>query len=232
MTRDPGQPTAALHDVAGSDELLTAYVDGISELAVEDRRRIEAQLTSDPATRAEHAAVREVLDRLRSAAATADPSGEPDWVAMERSIRLAVGTDVPRPWWRRWRWLAPTVTFATAATVMILMWSRPTPGAAPDRAPRPAASGPDPARDPAVRDVPAAEVVPLWLDGDEVDVELSASDLLGEPGVTGDDDAAQAERAAASDEVRLLPATDLAWVDHLDDEALARAERWLAGKKG
>jgi hypothetical protein len=36
---------------------------------------------------------------------------------------------------------------------------------------------------------------------------------------------------AADAELGLLPTTDLAWVDGLDDAALERAERWLAGTK-
>jgi len=227
MSRDPGEPIGPAPAAPGgsSDELLTAYVDGVSELSPADRRRIEARLAGDPAARAEQAAVRTVLDQLRSSATTdrASGAGEPDWAAMERSIRRAVSTEVPRPWWRRWKWLAPAATFATATTVMVLMWSRPT-----------TVDGPvvisHPVTDRTTRDTPPAPdaVVPLWLDGDEVDVDLSAGDLLGDPGF-GDD---EPERTTATDEVRLLPATDLAWVDQLDDAALERAERWLAGKKG
>jgi len=251
MTRDRREPSgpdpagdgarggAEAADVTGhaSDELLTAYVDGVTELAPEDRRRVEARLASDPGARAEQAAVRTLLERLRSASGRAGDGSaqpaEPDWAAMERSIRLAVGPEVPRSWWRRWRWLAPTATFASAATVMALMWARPTQRAAPELTAGPGgASHPmlasHPVPDPGARDAPPPDdIVPLWLDGDEVDVELSASELLGDTGA-GDD---AADRASAADEVGLLPATDLAWVDHLDDAALDRAERWLAGKK-
>jgi len=34
---------------------------------------------------------------------------------------------------------------------------------------------------------------------------------------------------ADGDGVALLPASDLEWVDHLDDAAMTRAERWLSG---
>src|SRR5438105_3355749 len=113
MRRDPGDRDA---------ELLSAYVDAVSELSLEERRRIEARLTSDPGGRAEEAAVRSLLDQLRAL----PPEGtEPDWAAMARSIHLAVGRDVPRRWWRRWKWLAPTTTLATAMLVLLILWARP-----------------------------------------------------------------------------------------------------------
>jgi len=241
MKRDPGDPAGpAPAPAAGTpgepdDELLTAYLDGITEIAPEDRHRIEARLARDEHAREEAAAVRGLLAKLRSAASEpAGPGAEPaepavpDWAAMERSIRLAVGSEVPRPWWRRGRWLAPAATFATAATVMMLMWRRPEPGPIPGAAPAPQ---PQATAERVVREPPARDdVVPLWLDGDEIDVDLSASELLGESGFA--EDAPPSDAGAATDEVRLLPSADLAWVDHLDDAALARAERWLAGKKG
>src|SRR4051812_39433380 len=89
------------------DELLTAYVDGVAELSPDERHRIEAHLAEQPRARADQAAVRALLDQLR---ALPHEGSEPDWVAMERSIRQAVGDAVPRPWWRNWRWLAPLAT--------------------------------------------------------------------------------------------------------------------------
>jgi hypothetical protein len=155
---------------------------------------------------------------------------EPDWSAMERSIRAAVGDEVPRPWWRAWRWLVPLMSCATAAAVLLMLWSRPRPQPRPGREPAagPVVRGSQPA--PAV---PAAEpldeaVVPLWLDGAEVDVDLSAADILSVPGITDDDPPGE----AVGDGVALLPASDLEWVDHLDDAAMARAERWLSDGGG
>jgi hypothetical protein len=144
---------------------------------------------------------------------------------MERSIHHAVGRDVPRPWWRNWRWLAPTATLATAMVVLLLMWQRPAarePSTPPARGVNALPALPD-------------DVVALWLDGAEVEVALSASDLLGDA-VLGDDEpalpeaAADAADAAGAAELGLLPPADLAWVDRLDDAALARAERWLAAE--
>jgi anti-sigma factor RsiW len=203
--------------------LLTAYVDGIAELSPDERRGIEARLAGDPRARADEAAVRTLLDQLRSLPAE---GSEPDWMAMERSIRQAVGHEVPRPWWRRWRWIAPAAMLATAAAVLLVMWARPASVAPPD--PPVAARSAPPS--PAPRT--AEQIVPLWLDGAEVDVDLSASDMLGdtELGTSGDEDPAQS--GADIDEVALLPATDLAWIDRLDDAAIDRAERWLARKKG
>src|SRR5690349_1729368 len=89
-------------------ELLAAYVDGVAELPIEDRRAVETWLAGDPDARADAAAVHGLLDQLRAL----PPSGgdEPDWAAMERSIRLAVDAVPSRPWWRRWQWLVPAMT--------------------------------------------------------------------------------------------------------------------------
>ncbi|HEX4423145.1 MAG TPA: hypothetical protein VH165_34745 [Kofleriaceae bacterium] len=229
--------------------LVAAYVDGVAELSPEDRRAVEAGLARDPAARADHAAVRGLIDRLR--ALPPEPEGgEPDWSAMERSIRSAVGSSVPRPWWRRWTWLAPTTTLVTAlAVLLVVMWSHRAPVA---EAPRPVipSHGLASQRAPQVPPEAAGDaatgtgVVSLWLDGAEVDVDVSAPAaraLLGEPGddeavdETVDEAAAEAADDApgsgeADDDAGLLPAADLAWVDGLDDAALARAERWLAAE--
>lgn len=187
------------------DELLAAYVDGVGELTPDERRGVEARL-EDPALRVEQAEVRGLIDQLRALPAE---GAEPDWAALERSIRAAVGTSVPRPWWQRWTWLAPISTFATAAIVLLLVWGRPpamTTWVMPEL-PRQVAPAP---REP--------EAFALWLDGDVLDVDPSALEALAPPDAV-DDDA-----------VGLLPASDLAWVDKLDDDAMDRAERWLASQ--
>jgi len=220
VTRLTG-PSQDAHDA--HDELLSAYVDGVAELSLDERHRIEARLADDAEARAEAEAVRGVLARLRAI----EPHGsEPDWAAMERSIRDAVGHDAPRPWWRSWRWMVPGALAAVTA-VALLTWARPRtaepvgePLAVRDGRDAPAPNAPPVAGHAAASD----EVVALWLDGAEVDVALSASDVLG--------DALATDETAASDEVALLPSSDLAWVDGLDDDAVARAERWLARKKG
>jgi hypothetical protein len=191
-------------------ELLTAYADGIAELAPDERHRIEAALEAEPSLRGEQAAIGSLLDRLRDLPAE---GAEPDWGALERSIRDAVGRDVPRPWWRRWTWLAPATTLVTAmAVLVVVMWTREAPiGVAPVEVRPPAAA--EPAPDP---------VVGLWLDGAVVDVDVTApaaANLVGEPSVASEDEPADDS---------LLPAAGLAWVDHLDEAGLDRAERFLA----
>jgi hypothetical protein len=254
MSRDPGDATASAPERTGAanrddlgndldDDLLAAYVDGVAELAPDERHRVEARLTGDPRARAGQAAVRALLDQLR---ALPSEGTEPDWATMERSIRASVGRDVPRPWWRRWTWLAPAALVAAAAALVLVMWSRPAPGVVLGD-PRAVGSVADP--DPR----PADEVVALWLDGAEVDVDLSAADLLGDAAPNDPTDLADladpadladlADLANDNPDVAppdaaparaLLPATNLAWVDGLDDDAIDRAERWLAGagKKG
>ena len=211
MSGDAGEPQR-------DDDLLTAYVDGVAELAPEERRRIEARLSEDAEARADQVAVRGLLGQLRAM----PPEGsEPDWAAMERSIRLAVGDSVPRPWWRNWRWLAPLATCATAALALLVLWprpellERPTPPPIAERSERPA---------------PTEDTVALWLDGAEVDVDLSAAEILRGPEIGEYDPSQPDPEATATDEDRaaLLPVGSLGWVDRLDDAAIDRAERWLA----
>jgi hypothetical protein len=140
---------------------------------------------------------------------------------MERSIRDAIGPEVPRRWWRRWQWLVPLSTCVTAAAALFALWSRGAPrdpsfvghtvqDARPERIERPERVERD------------GDLVPLWLDGTEIDVDSSASDLLGP--TIGEDDVTPPD----ADLGALLPPTNLGWVDHLDDAAVDRAERWLA----
>ncbi|HEX7839715.1 MAG TPA: hypothetical protein VF469_19705, partial [Kofleriaceae bacterium] len=74
-------------DPERSARLLAAYVDGVAELLPDERREVEALLARDPGARVESEAVHALLGRLR---ALPPEGGEPDWAAMERSIRQAV----------------------------------------------------------------------------------------------------------------------------------------------
>ena len=121
---------------------------------------------------------------------------------------------MPRPWWRRWTWIAPLATAVAAAVVLLVVWGRPAPS--PVRRGLPVLERPAPAAE-----LTDDDSIALWLDGAEVDVDPIAAEALVEPADSDDD----------VTDVGLLPATDLAWVDNLDDEALDRAEHWLAGKK-
>lgn len=214
--------------------LLTAYVDGVSELSPDERHRVEGWLARDAEGRADADAVKGLIDQLRALTPEGDGAGEPDWAAMERSIRSAVAAEPPLPWWRRWRWIVPAMTCVTAAAVLIVIWPRPHRVRTEPSPPRP-----PPAQ---VAGEPASDgELTLWLDGEAVDVDLSKGDaprdVLGavsgpaapSVGETAGDDPGE---SGDGDEVGLLPATDLAWIDHLDAAALDRAERWLAGNKG
>jgi anti-sigma factor RsiW len=203
-------------------ELLTAFVDGASELPPDERDRIEALLARDPEARADEAALRTLLGSLR---ALPDEGAEPDWTAMARSIHEAVGQDVPRPWWRRWRWLVPVTTCAAAVAVLLVVWPRLWTRPAPTQVAVPAPITEPDVRAPELRD----DVVALWLDGAPVDVDLSAADLLasaGDDAPTDPTDPTELDAGVGDD--GLLPATNLAWLDSLDEEALARVERLLA----
>jgi anti-sigma factor RsiW len=208
----------------GAPELLAAYVDGVAELPVDERRAIEGWLDGNAAGRAEAAEVHGLIDRLRALPAS-DAGGEPDWAAMARSIRQAVA-DVPiRPWWRRWQWLIPAMTCATAAAVLVVMWPRTpaVPVNAPERTPITAPAPTVPRA--AAPNATGEDGFALWLDGRVVDVDPAAMPSAVDD-VLGDLEAPVAGEALDDD--GLLPASDLAWLDGLDEAELARAERWLA----
>lgn len=199
MSRDrrdrPEDPDPEARDPERSAELLTAYVDGVAELAADERRAVERRLADDPEARADADAVHALLGRLRALPPTYDRGEPPDWAAMERSIRQAVAAEAPRPWWRSWRWLVPAMTCTAAAAVAFALWPRLTqspgivPGPGPGRVPSPVAvtgSAQDPTPGPESTGNPGApghDLVALWLDGSEVDVDvdLDLALALGRP---------------------------------------------------
>jgi anti-sigma factor RsiW len=142
------------------DDLLAAYLDGVGELTPDERHRVEQRLADDPAMRAEADATGSLLERIRALPSYEDGS-EPEWTGLERQIRLAVGPDVPLPWWRRMRWLAPVSAIATTAAIALL-WLHHAPAdhaAIPDAA-TPAALAPAPA---AIANVIAPAPAPTTL---------------------------------------------------------------------
>ena len=190
-----------------TSELLAAYVDGVTELSADERRRIEARLTAEPALRGEADATRELLGELRDL----PRSGEPDWSALERSINQAVGPDAPKRW-RGWRWLVPVVALAAAGALAALVLHDPqNPETAVDPIAKTTPPPPAPAEQPTTDEAP-----PFWLNGQMVEVELEALDAI---------EAELADDEAADD--GLMSTSDLGWVDSLDEAALDRAERWL-----
>ena len=187
-------------------ELIAAYLDGVGELTADERRRIDEELRANPELRAEADASKALITELR----TLPPEGsEPDWTALEREIRIAVGTTVPSRW-RLWRWLVPVGTLAVTAAVMLLVIHHP--------ASEPKVAMPILRHDAGVP-APAAELPgggALWLDGQIVELDdVDTTDLLDDEDTGGD--------VATG----LLPTGDLRWVDALDDSAIDRAESWL-----
>jgi len=216
--RDPNSATlvAARPGEAGPcdpNELLSAYVDGVGELTTDERKIVESRLAEDPAWRDDADATRSLLGTLRELPAE---GAEPDWSAMERSIRDEVGPTVPRSWWRGWRWLVPIGALAMAGAVLLLVLRTPEKATSVGvTAPEHHDAGVPIA--PPVPDEPTT--VPLWLDGAAVEVDLQAAELLDD------------EEPADQTELGLLPTDDLAWVDDLGDDDVAAAEAWLARKK-
>jgi hypothetical protein len=208
--------------MSDADKLLAAYVDGVAELDADERKRVDALLASDATARADAEATRDLLGKLREM----PPVGvEPSWSDLEAAIAREVGSSVPRrPWWRTWRWMIPTAALAaTAAVAVILLIS--------DRDPDPPASLAKTHDTPAniVAPAPESPTDVVWIDEQAVDLDsINADELLGSladdihHAMAGDDDTAA---------TGLLPASDLGWIDNLDDKALDRAEKFLEHKK-
>lgn len=197
-------------------DLLSAYVDGVSELTSDERKRVE-HLLREPDARADETATRELIGQLREL----PPVGnEPDWSALERSINDAVGKDVPVPWYARlrWRFIVPGIALAMTAAVLFLVFHGPSkPASVPETAtvsPSPAPVVEDPVDEEAL-----ASSTPLWLDGTDLEVAIEAAELF--------DLDWDLDETAVPETAELLPSTDLEWVDDLDVESLDRAERYL-----
>ena len=201
----------------GDAELLSAYVDGVAELSLDERKRVDDLLARDPSLRADEGATRELLGKLRE---LPPQGGEPDWNALERSIGDAVGKDVPVPWYQRlrWRWIVPAVTLATAAAILVLVVQAP-PTAKLDRSiVKIDPSEPQPPEPLDVEDL-AVLSTPLWLDGTDLEVAIEAAELF--------DLEWDLDEESLPETAELLPPTNLEWIDELDGESLDRAEQFL-----
>lgn len=196
-----------------TSELLAVYVDGVTELSAEERRRVEARLADEPALRGEADATRTLLGELRDLPRI----GEPDWSALERSISDAVGPDAPKRW-RGWRFLVPAVALATAGAIAVLVLHDPPPASLVEEPIAKTTPAPVP-----VESREPVEDLPFWLNGQTVEIELEALDAL-EALLVGDEDEGTDDG--------LLSTSDLEWVDSLDEAALERAERWLDDRPG
>jgi len=200
--------------------LLTAYVDGVTELAPHERKRVEAVLESQPGARAEADATRDLLATLREMPRTGN---EPDWSELEAAIHRRVGDDLPHtPWWRNWRWVVPTAAMATIATIAILLLVMRDDELQPVAHVSPAVQ-----IEPAPNEMTPGAVV--WLDEQAIDLDGVDADRLLE--AFDDLDDLEPGDSLASDADGLLPVDDLSWVDTLDDKALDRAAMLLEHKK-
>jgi hypothetical protein len=152
----------------------------------------------------------DLVSRLR---ALPSEGKEPDWTALEREIRLAVGPQVPTSWWRKLRWLVPAGAIVTGAAIALLVMNHHSvvltePTTTQSRPPI---------------EQPTPDTTALWLDGHAVEV---GDDF--DPSSLYDDDGSE---EIADDSNALLPVDNLQWIDSLDDHALDRAEHWLDHKK-
>jgi hypothetical protein len=208
-----------------TEELLAAYVDGVGELTPDERTRVEARLAGDAEVRAERDATRAIVDQLRALPVRGT---EPDWSQLAQRISSAVGPTVPRVWWRNWRWLVPIGALAAASAAALLLVHHTPASDAPTIAQQPIVA-PRPGLAPKPAETEPAAKTQLYLDGETVEVDdADANRLLDELM----DDKPDADAPIADEELGLLPANDLGWIDNLDDASIERAEHWLAKKKG
>jgi len=202
------------------DELLAAYCDGVTELSIDERKRVEALLAADANLRIEETATRALIGTLRE---LPSEGTEPDWSAMERAIRSQVPDHVTRQWWRPvWRWLVPVTAIATMATIALLAFGGEREGAK-ESVREPIAAAIDAGVAPPERVAASEDNVAILLDGEDVVLESADDDLLevdemllgeGDGGVQG-----------------LLSSDDLAWIDDLDEDDAVFAEKWLDERK-
>ncbi len=169
----------------------------------------------DPELDAEDRALIERMRRLPG------EGSDPDWAALERQIQSALPAEVPRPWWRRWRWLVPVGALAVTAAIA-LVWLLRAPR---QDAPPVATATPPPV---AHHELTAPEpAMSMWLGGKVVDID-DLDDALPDDDLDSDAIATDSNASLGS----ILPAGDPAWIDQLDDAALDRAETFLERKKG
>jgi len=176
---------------------------------------------------------REVIEKLRAL----PPDGEePDWHKLEAAIRAGVGSAVPRPWWRKWRWIVPIWALATTATVALLVTREQ-----PREPVQPAVSTHERTHQDAPSAAPPEAAEAMWLDGEPVDldgVDDTSLDPLDEPARAALDPGSRGEPASlhvgpddGDVSAGILPVTDLGWIDNLDEGAVDQVEQWLAKKR-
>lgn len=197
----------------GDVELLSAYVDGVAELSLDERKRVDDLIARDPALRAQEAETRALVGQLRDL----PPEGsEPDWSALEHGINAAVKNIDPTPWWARlrWRFIVPGLALAMTSAILVIVLHEPEPADAPVAKTEAAVVVPVES----FEEDPLASV-PLWLDGTDLDVALEAAELF--------DLEWDLDEESVPETAELLPPTDLEWIDELDPDALDRAEQFL-----
>jgi anti-sigma factor RsiW len=191
------------------DELLSAYADGVAELAPDERKQVESLLAADPARRGELESARSLLRDLR---ALPHDGVEPDWQAMERAIRAAVPAKAPRRWWR---WAVPAMAFAAVAALVLVLLPRTDDVSivSPYEVVK---------TDAGVRVEPKVEQHTFVYLGDEA-IDLGAVDAKQVVDALGDDEDDPSDVADGD----LLAVPDLHWVDKLDTDKLDRIEKLL-----
>ncbi len=184
-------------------DLIAAYLDGVTELSSDERRRVEALLADDPDAAAEADATRAMLGQLR---ALPPPSGEPDF----RALRDAIGKDLPAS---RPRSRTPIYAGLALAAMAVAYLATRTPEPPPTQAAL------------ATHVEPATTVVAdssrIWLgdDDDATDLDLDADQTL-----TAIDELFPEDDDAAPDP---FGGQFGARIDALDDAAMDRVEHWL-----
>jgi hypothetical protein len=160
----------------------------------------------------------QLVARLR---AMPSEGSDPDWVVLEREIRLAVGPNADpfsaRSWWRKWRWMVPASALVAMAAVALFVMHHQHEIA--ETKPVALIAPPVAAVEHDDNNAPAA----VYLDGEPVEV-----DDTFDPSTLLDDDGSE---ELTDNSHALLPSDNLQWIDSLDEHALDRAEHWLDHKK-
>lgn len=204
--------------MADDRDLITAYLDGVTELAPDERRRVEALLAADPDAAAEATATRAMLDQLRALPRPAT-SAEPDLRALGDAIARAL--PVARPRSRVPIYVGAVALVALVAVValvaLVVASTRPTP-----TPPSAAMIAPPAPIEPARRH--AASHVWLGDDGDALELDLDAEQT-----------AAAIDELTADYDLEVGTADPFgdqfgARIDTVDDAAMERIEHWLAEK--
>jgi anti-sigma factor RsiW len=189
--------------MADDRDLIAAYLDGVTELAPDERRRVEALIAADPEAAAEADATREMIDQLRALPVPEAPEG--------RALGDAIAGALPAA--RPARSRAPIYAGLAALAAMVVAYVA-------TRAPTEV-----PPRAVAIESAPPPTTSShIWLgeDNDPLDLDVDEAATAIDELAPSDDDLDY-----ISWEPDPFGAQFGARIDAVDDAAMDRIEHWL-----